>query len=250
MKNFLCLKWGRHYGADFVNRLYAGVKRHTAGSFRFVCVTDDPSGLAPGVEAAEFPPPPEGWTREWPHIFVKLMVFRDGFAGLEGPTLFLDIDQIICGGMDCFFDYKPGAFCMIRNWIEWRKRIFRPAPKIGNSSCFRFEAGKSGRIWRKFLDERERALDRRFFRTEQAFMTYAAGDVEWWPEKWVCSFKRSCMRPFPLNLFLPPKPAPEAHILCFHGKPEPGEAAAGYKGRHLNTHCLPAPWITDLWENG
>lgn len=250
MKNILCLKWGTRYPPLFVNRLYAGVKRHLCAPFRFVCATDDPSGLDPGVDAVPFPPPPDGWTRKWPHIFAKLAVFKDGFAGLEGQVLFLDIDQIIAGDIDCFFDYKPGRFCIIRNWIEWRKRIFRAAPKIGNSSCFRFDAGKSDYIWQTFLRERDRALDRRFFRTEQAFMTHAAGEVEWWPEEWVRSFKRSCQRVFPLNLFLPPVPAPGARILCFHGNPDPDQAAAGFRGKHLNNRTLPAPWVSDLWENG
>ena len=248
--NILCLKWGTRYPALFVNRLYAGAKRHMERPFRFVCATDDPSGLDKGIEAAPFPEPPPGWKRRWPHIFAKLAVFRDGFAGLEGPTLFLDIDQIITGGIDCFFDWKPGSFCMIRNWIELRKRIFRAPPKIGNSSCFRVEAGKSGYIWEKFLEEQDLALDQRLYRTEQAYMTHAAGKVEWWPADWVRSFKRSCARTFPLNLFLPPKFVPGTRILCFHGNPDPDQAVAGFKGRHLNATTLPAPWVADLWENG
>ena len=251
MNNVLCLKWGTRYPPLFVNRLHAGVRRHLAPPFRFVCVTDDASGLDEGIDAVPFPPPPDNWApRRWPHIFAKLMVFRNGFADLEGPTLFLDIDQIIAGDLDCFFAYKPGRFCIIRNWIEWRKRIFRALPKIGNSSCFRFEAGKSDRIWQTFLAERGQALDRRFYRTEQAFMTHAAGEVEWWPEDWVQSFKRSCRRAFPLNLFLPPKPPRGAHILCFHGNPDPDQAIAGYRGKHLDAYTRPAPWVADLWENG
>src|SRR5574344_713434 len=171
MNNVLCLKWGTRYPAFFVNRLYAGVSRHLRPPFRFVCVTDDPSGLEKGIDAVPFPPKPEGFPQDWPNIFVKLLVFQDGFSGLSGPTLFLDIDQIITGDLDCFFTHRPGEFCIIHNWIEWRKRLLRPAPKIGNSSCFRFEAGKSDFIYRTFLREMPQALDRRRYRTEQAFMT-------------------------------------------------------------------------------
>ena len=45
MVNILCLKWGTRYGADYVNYIYRGVKAHLNRPFRFVCVTDDPSGL-------------------------------------------------------------------------------------------------------------------------------------------------------------------------------------------------------------
>lgn len=252
--NVLCFKWGTRYPADFVNRLYRGVCRHLHRPFRFVCVTDDPSGLVEGVESAAFPPPPPGMENlPWPNIFVKLMVFKDGFAGLRGTTLFLDIDQIITGDIDCFFDYKPGSFCIIRNWIELRKRLFRRVPAVGNSSCFRFEAGEMNWVYEKFLAERDKAMNQRYFRTEQAFMTYAVAskaEVNWWPKSWVRSFKRSCARPWPLNHILAPKFAAGTRILCFHGNPDPDQAIAGFKGRHLNTWTLPAPWVAELWENG
>lgn len=250
--NILCLKWGSLYSPDYVNRLFRGVKGHTNRKLRFVCVTDNPEGLDAGIDTIPFPEVPEGWMDSWPNIFVKLMVFRDGFADLEGPTLFLDIDQIITGNLDCFFDYKPGEFCIIRNWLEWRKRIFKGLPKVGNSSCFRFEAGKMNYVYEKFLSEMDIAVQRRFFRTEQAYMTHAVGieNVNWWPSDWVQSFKRSCMRPFPLNLWLTPRPPRTAKILCFHGRPNPPDAISGYKGKHLNTWVKPCPWVKDFWEAG
>ncbi len=249
--NVLCFKWGTLYPADFVNRLHAGVTRFLKRPFRFVCVTDDPTGLVEGIDAVPFPPAPEGYHRPWPDIFVKLLVFKDGFADLEGPTLFLDIDQIITGDLDCFFDYKPGEFCIIHNWIEWHKTIFRKRPNIGNSSCFRFEAGKSNHIYEKFLSEMHQAVDRAFYRTEQAYMTHAVGceNINWWPEGWVQSFKRSCTRPWPINFFLPPKFVPGTKILCFHGNPSPEQAIVGYTGgKHPNTVTRPAPWVKDLWD--
>ena len=256
MNNILCFKWGTLYPPEYVNRLYAGVKRHLPGPFRFVCATDDASGLVGGIETAPIPPAPEGWKpnaryKRWPGIYLKLTVFKPGFAGLSGPTLFLDIDQIVTGDLGKFFEFAPGRFCMIHNWIEWHKKLFRPAPKIGNSSCFRFEAGeKSAYIYEKWISELERAQDQRFFRTEQAYMTYAAGleNITWWPDNFVRSFKRSCQRPWPLNHFLAPKFNPDTSILCFHGHPSPEEAIRGYRGKHLNTWTLPAPWVGELWE--
>ncbi|MCR5839067.1 MAG: hypothetical protein K6G94_05475 [Kiritimatiellae bacterium] len=250
--NILCLKWGQYYGPEYVNRLYAGVRRFLTRPFRFVCVTDDPTGLVEGVEAVPFPGAPPGWKGGWPSIFIKLCVFRDGFAGLSGPTLFLDIDQIIMGPLDRFFDYRPGEFCIIHNWIELRKNLFRKRPAIGNSSCFRFEAGQMNHVYERFLAEQDRARDVRQFRTEQAFMTHAVGieNVSWWPENWVKSFKRACAWPFPLNLLFRPRVAKDTSILCFHGHPSPLEAIAGYKGKrhHPEQRTLPAPWVGSLWR--
>lgn len=252
--NILCLKWGTYYGPEYVNRLYAGVKRNLSRPFRFVCVTDDPAGLNDGIEAVPFSSPPANWPRTWPHIYAKLSVFRDGFADLKGPTLFLDIDQIITGDLNRFFDFNPGGFCMIHNWIELRKRIFRKPPKIGNSSCFRFEAGKMNHVYEKFVSEMKKALDKRLFNTEQAFMTYAVGleNITWWPSAWVKSFKRSCQRMFPLNLVLKPKQV-DASIICFHGRPDLPQAINGYRSTEkkcvkLHNVCKPTKWILDYWH--
>ncbi len=255
--NILTFKWGTLYSAEYVNRLYRGVKAHLHRPFRFVCATDDSSGLADGIDAVALPEKPAALTNfytyedRWPMIFIKLCVFNPGFAGLEGPTLFLDIDQIVIGDLDRFFDYRPGEFCIIRNWVEWRKTLFRKIPFCGNSSCFRFDAGeKSGYIYRTFLKEIDFALDDAKFTTEQAYMTHAVGfdKVNFWPDNFVRSFKRSCLRMWPLNHFLPPKMNPDTGILCFHGHPSPEEAIAGYRGRHLNTWTRPAQWVRELWE--
>ena len=51
----LCMKWGTLYGARDVNNLARGVRRHLARPHRFICFTDDPSGLHPGIEALPLP---------------------------------------------------------------------------------------------------------------------------------------------------------------------------------------------------
>ena len=257
MVNVLTLKWGTLYSAEYVNRLYRGVKRNLHQPFRFVCATDDATGLDPEIDAQPLPErPPElrkfyTYGESWPMIYVKLCVFRKGFADLSGPTLFLDIDQLILGDMDRFFSYRPGEFCIIRNWVQWRKTIFRKPPFCGNSSCFRFEAGeKSDYVYRKFVEEIDFALDKQRFTTEQAYLTHAVGfeNVRFWPDDFVASFKRTCTWPWPLNHFLVPKLRTKASILCFHGRPNPHQAIDGYRGKHLNLWTRPCPWVKEMWE--
>ena len=81
-------------------------------------------------------------------------------------------------------------------------------------------------------------------------MTHAVGfdKVNFWPDNFVRSFKRSCVWPWPLNHFLTPRLRKDTRILCFHGNPPPTEAIAGYRGRHLNTWTRPAKWVKELWE--
>ena len=45
MANVICMKWGDLYGPQYVNRLYAMVKRHLNIDFRFECFTDDQDGI-------------------------------------------------------------------------------------------------------------------------------------------------------------------------------------------------------------
>ena len=50
LKNVLCIKWGSKYSADYVNKLYSMVERHLSLSHRFVCLTEDTTGLNSEIE--------------------------------------------------------------------------------------------------------------------------------------------------------------------------------------------------------
>ena len=43
--NVVCVKYGTKYGADYVNKLYYGVKRHLTVHHTFTCFTEDSAGL-------------------------------------------------------------------------------------------------------------------------------------------------------------------------------------------------------------
>ncbi|MEK7780417.1 MAG: hypothetical protein AAB370_02815 [Verrucomicrobiota bacterium] len=245
--NILCIKWGTRYPAPYVNFLYAGVRRHLKRPFRFVCCTDDARGLTAGIDTIPFPVNP-GIKRGWPDVLVKLMVTQDGFGNLRGPTLFLDLDVAIMADIGCFFDFEPGMNCIIHNWVNPRKQLIGRRPPVGNSSIFRFEAGKSNYIYETFLSEMAQAEDLSVWNTEQAFLTHAMRMVRWWPEEWARSYKRHCRPAFPLNLICTPKPPRDCRILVFHGRPDPDEAIRGYQGEKLRHNIKPAPWIAEHWK--
>jgi len=265
MLNVLCLKYGTYYGPEYVNRLYAGVRRNLTQPFRFVCVTDNPAGLRTEIETVPLPPDPGVVARRWPNIFIKLCLFKNGFADLSGPTLFLDIDVLITGPLDRFFDYRPGEFCIIHNWVERRKAIFHRIPDIGNSSCFRFDAGASEAVYEFFLKMKDDPVERsRFLLGSQKFQTLAmmkTGKVSWWPCDWVCSFKRQLVPTFPLNkIFTPWRPPKTASVVAFHGQPDIPQALKGYYLKETNLSgtetarvkphltCKPATWIPEYWH--
>ena len=46
----VCMKWGKKFGADYVNRLYKMVKKNTTLPFIFICFTDDKTGIDKEIE--------------------------------------------------------------------------------------------------------------------------------------------------------------------------------------------------------
>lgn len=258
MRTVLCMKWGRKYGPHYVNALHEGASRHLQPPFRFLCLTDDPSGLKPGIEIAPLPDSPlderapdrERHDGTWR----KLAVFRRGLADLQGPVLFLDLDVVITGDLDRLFAYEPGRFCIIRDWLEIRRRPlrrlfdprFHPQADV-NSSVFRYEMPKHAYLHDHLLANQAWANAR--FRIEQQYLGAAIGDRAFWPGEWVMSFKRACRRAFPLNLWLEPKEPAGASIVVFHGHPHPDEALAGYRGS-ITRRSRAASWLRPHWRDG
>ena len=98
------MKWGTLYGPEYANRLYGMVARNTSRPLRFICFTDDASGLRSEIEVQPIPhidlPEPyirTGWR--------KLAIWGESLLNIEGNVLFLDLDLLITGSIDPFFDF-------------------------------------------------------------------------------------------------------------------------------------------------
>jgi hypothetical protein len=106
MKQIVCMKWGDKYPAEYVDKLYGMVARHITPPFRFVCMTDRPEGIRPEVECLPCPtvpvPPPHN-NRGWR----KVSLWNDSLQGMEGDWLYLDLDVVVTGTLDGFFEYEP-----------------------------------------------------------------------------------------------------------------------------------------------
>jgi hypothetical protein len=81
----LCMKWGTKYGPEYVNRLYAMVRRNITGPFRLVCLTDDRHGIRPEVECFDLPelgvPHPQRTMGKWR----KQILWGASVPGRSGP---------------------------------------------------------------------------------------------------------------------------------------------------------------------
>lgn len=236
MKNVLCMKWGSKYGAGYVNILRAMVARHLEPPFRFVCLTDDRTGIDPAVECRALPEIDLGGAKKH-HGWRKFSVFSPELHDLDGRVLFLDLDLVIVDRLEPFFELD-GRFCIIENWPQ-------AGQGIGNSSVFRFEAGDFAAVFERFCSESEQAV--RTFPNSQTLMSRLIQDKTWWPDAWCRSYKRHCLPPAPLRPILQPKLPEGTRIVVFHGDPKPPDAAAGvWPGKRRRIRA--APWIVEHWH--
>jgi hypothetical protein len=237
------MKWGERYGAVYVNRLASMVRRNTARPSRIVCFTDDAEGIDGGVETAPLPPISIPEREQW-SPWRKISLWQAPLLDLEGDVLFLDLDVVVTGGIDDFFDFEPGRYCVAKNWSE-------PKLNVGNTSVYRFPVGAMRYIFDDFNRDPERYIAR--YRIEQKYISGEAHDQVFWPERWCLSFKHSLLPRWPRNFLSAPKLPADAKVIAFTGKPDPDEALAGHwpveqDWKRVYKHVRPTPWIGEHWR--
>ena len=270
-KQIVCVKWGTKYGPDYVNRLYAMVKRNVTGPFRFVCLTDSREGIRPEVECFDLPElgcaHPVGTFGKWK----KVVLWGKEVPGLTGVALFVDLDSVIVGSLDDYFTYgDPGDVILARNWAV-------PLRKMGQTSVFRYPVGANPHILEDFRANPQGIGER--FQFEQHYMTHAVkGGIKFWPEAWTKHFRLHCLPEFPMRYFIAARLPKDARIVTFPGGPNPDDAVLGRwnkrtspnpsrikhalatfgpasarvdnsRWRHLKRYLLPVPWIAEHWRD-
>lgn len=265
VKQIICIKWGTKYGAHYANKLYGMVSRNITPPFRFVCFTDDSTGVRPEIECQELPPldvtMPTNTLGKWP----KSRLWGEKLGNLTGTVLFLDLDVVIVDSLDPFFEYgDPEDVILSYNPSN-------PLEKLGQTSCFRFQVGSMVSLQEKFKADPQGIADK--YRFEQRFVTRnVPGGVKIFPKQWVAHFRRSCRQPFPLNYFKAPKIPKGARIIIFPGGLYPTNAIDGQYDKtsadniadhlkdlkkpenlkrplsHLHHFILPVDWVKEYWR--
>lgn len=247
--NIICMKWGTRYSAEYVNRLYGMVVRNTTWKFRFVCFTDDSRGIRPEVECRSLPEAPHATVNGsyWP----KLGMMRDDI-GLEGMTLFLDLDLLVIDNIDPFFEIE-GRFFMVR---EWKDRELG----YGNSSVVRFFGGLESAVLDRFAATSRAEIEAVYANKEQNFLTRAVDEVLFWPDEWCPSFAHACLpRNRLLRFFSTPNKPRSGRIMVFYGSITPASAQVGqheptkrvrqgFAFRPWRRRFGPADWIAEYWR--
>lgn len=243
MQTVISIKWGDRYGPEYVNRLYNMVMRNTYKPTRFVCFTDDATGVYPEIEIKPLPPinlPERVMNRPWR----KVSLWQAPLSDLTGDILYLDLDLVITGNIDDFFTYQPGKFAVIRNWTQ-------PGLSIGNTSVYRFTVGQHKFIFDQFNADPEPWLRR--YGISQKYVSDQIKDRVFWPRDWCLSFKHSLIPPWPMRFFKTPKLPRDARVVAFTGKPDPEDAVVGSWPNKNFIKCSykfvkPTPWIAEPWR--
>jgi len=247
-KVVLCMKWGTIYPAEYVNVLYNACRRNITDEFRFVCLTNEPDGIHSDVEV--FPIPDIGLD-EWHYYngaWPKLGVFKSDLYGLTGRALFIDLDTVLLGKIDVFFEI-PGALVAIDS-RPWR---YKSGAARTMSSIFSFDLGSLNFIIDLILTERDLIIEK--YKIEQDYLHGVVPQIAYWPQHLIVSFKYHVRQPLLKDRFFPPKrPSNTAKVLVFHGQPRPIDLIDPPKGnwdRFPHYGSGPVDWMQTYWkENG
>ena len=214
------MKWGTEFPPHYVNILYNAVVENVSGPVRFVCLTDDYEGIRSEIECFPIPDLLLEKTRYDVGAWPKLGVYSETLYDLNGRVLFIDLDTIINGNLDPFFEYE-GEFCALLAWPNWKAkwRIKRFEAKPG-TGVFAFNIGEQVQILNNFMSNKELAFS--MYQNEQQFLHAHVRGLRFWPADWVISFKRH-LRQGPVldRIFKPIAPESKNLIVAFHGNPRP-----------------------------
>lgn len=250
----LTMKWGALYGPEYVNRLAKAVARNLTRPHRFICFTDDAVGLSNDIEI--FPLPeirlPGGYSdTRWQ----KLGLFASDLYGLSGTALFLDLDLIIVGALDPFFE-DDAPFRIIRDDTLFRSKPLRRInserdsflASVGNSSVFRYEISKHNYILETYIADPIAATTQ--YEISQQFQSAQLvqhGHLEYWPDEWCVSFKNHCVPRGLRSYFSDPSLPGGARIVVFAGEPKMDEALSGH-GSKWYRRIGNVDWLKRAWE--
>ena len=231
MNYVVCLKHGTKYSSEYVNKLYNMVSRNLTIPFKFVCLTENSSGLDKNIEHIPLYLDPRltGWWYK-PYFF-------NPYLGIDGTLLYLDLDVVVFENIDKLFTYKPDKFCIIRDFNRHQRQSWDRM----NSSVFRLTPGDHAYVYEEFIKNPHGA--RRFHGDQDWIYSKVKTDFNFWPDGWIQSYKWE-MRGKPDMVKIngkrnfkdigEPTVLPETSIAVFHGDPNP--------------EACKDPWVINNWK--
>lgn len=257
--NVICIKWGDVYPAREVNLLYKAIQKNTSYQVVMHCFTENADGLDASIIHHPLPSFQLAPERVKYAYRKEAGLCDDELGGLRGQRVFFfDLDSLIVGNLDEFFDYpKDDKFYIINDWAH---RSGAKKDKVGQASCYSFVVGTLGYVKEYFEAHPEEVIEK-FYTASQEYLSSKVierqGALAFWPDNWFKSYRFHCLPLGILRRFVAPKmPQSEGlKMIAFHGVTGIDEAIDGLWVRDPNHpkrprglkkiyKCnLPAPWI-------
>ncbi len=159
--------WGTKYGAEYVNRLAAGLRRHIKQPYRF---------------DVHYVSEEDKYLTDIPGCFARLRMFDPNWQrslGIDDRLVCVDLDVVVTGGLDELFD-RPEPFVILSG-----ANSHNPCPF--NGSLMMLRAGAHPELWSDFN------LEDFTFEAAKAVPYYEVPDDQGWiwhklpdAETWAC----------------------------------------------------------------
>jgi hypothetical protein len=236
IESVVCWKWSKpgyrsSFDATSVNVLRNQVARHYPHPHRFICVTDDPTGIADGIEVYpigsrffDLRNPTWSWG---PNCFPRLQAFAPEFETVAGKRFVsMDLDTVITGDLTPLWN-RPEDFVIYAS-VQ--------AGGAYNGSMFMMDTGCRRKVWDEFDPATSPAIANAAGNSgsDQGWIQYILGRQEatWTVKDKIFAYRWDCLK---MNRGRLPK---GARMVVFHGKFDPWQRATQ----------MQSPWIAEHYR--
>jgi hypothetical protein len=214
-----------------VNTMRNMVARHYPEPHRFICVTDDPTGIDAGIETyplgdlyLDLKNPTWSWG---PNCYPRLQAFAPEFEQVAGRRFVsMDLDTVITGDLRPLWN-RPEDFVIYAS-VQ--------AKNAYNGSMFMMTAGSRRKVWDEFDPKTSPAASNAAGNTgsDQGWIQYILGRQEaiWTAHDGIFAYRWDCLKARRGGL------PPNCRMVVFHGKYDPWQ---------IETQRL-SPWIRGYYR--
>jgi|SRR6056297_110709 len=240
----VCFQWNtgfRDYQPEYVNVLQRMVARNLSLEHRFICITDEYQGFSADVEILPVPKSareiaklqsPEG--SRFPASYRRLWLFSNEATMLADRVMLLDIDCIVCGWLDPFFESS-------QDFVGWRPISGRWSreDRVGGGTWL-LRTGTHTRVWEDFIADPLAAMKKArkagYRGSDQAWISYClAEDCAVWTDE--MGIYRSGIYQNQDGMKKWQWPPEDARIVHFNGVQKPWSPSMQKK-----------QWIREYWQ--
>lgn len=219
------------FDGQAVNVMRNMVARHYPHPHRFICITDDPTGIDDGIEIVplwddfkDIPNPTWCWG---PSCYRRLRAFSAEFEAIAGKRFVsIDLDCVITGDLSPLWN-RPEDFVIYAS-VQ--------AGMAYNGSMFMMTTGSRRRVWDEFDPENSPRLANAagFQGSDQGWIGYCLGRKEatWSAKDGILAYRHDCLKKMAGGL-----PA-RSRLIVFHGKFDPWDPATQRQ----------SPWIKAYYQ--